>query len=292
MGPPNEGKLVGGVRLDTSLPYVRIVPAHATIDTVWGLPSLIKMIERSAKAVAKRFPGATLDVGDISRKDGGDINGHHSHESGRDADIGFYAVDAAGKQLHARSFIKFDASLSSPTLPGARFDLARNWLLVQSLLLDSRARVSHIFIAEPLRQSLLGYARSRGVSKALWVRAAVAMMQPTQSLAHDDHMHVRISCPSSMRGSCIELAKNAPSKAKRLAKLRRNKHHVTLRTPDQKAHVGRAAHAHAGSPNRAASAAGGGVTVHAVAQRDAEADADAAEVKDALDEGGAAKITD
>jgi penicillin-insensitive murein endopeptidase len=306
VGHPNEGHLVGGAHLDTSLPYIRVVPSHAAVDARWGLPVFIKMIERGARVVAKRFPGSALDVGDISKKEGGDINGHHSHESGRDADIGFYAVDAKGKQVHAPSFIKFDASLSSPTLPGARFDLARNWLLVQSLLTDPKAHVSHIFIAEPLRQSLLAYARSRGVSRALWVRAAVAMMQPTESLPHDDHIHVRISCPRSMRDTCIELSKNAPSKASRLAKARRPRGHgrVTLKTPRRGQATRPAAHdvRHA-SPNRPASASDRGATAHAAslshranrpapAVYDAEADADAAEVKDALDESGAAKITD
>jgi penicillin-insensitive murein endopeptidase len=251
------------------------------------------MIERSAQRVAKRYPGSALDVGDISRKNGGDMNGHHSHESGRDADLGFYAVDAAGKQVHARSFIKFDGSLSSSNHPGARFDLARNWLFIQSLLTDPAARVSHIFIAEPLRQSLLAYARSRGVSKAMWVRAALAMMQPTESLPHDDHIHVRVSCPRSKHDTCIELSKNAPSKATRVARAKRRSRQVTLRTPMIHASHRRGGHtlkntrAHHNGETRTASAA-----LKTPGVNEPEAEADAIEVKDAIDEIGAVKITD
>ncbi len=209
IGAPNDGHLKGGVHLDLSKPYFRLVPAYESGDVRWGLPSLINMIDRAARAVHKRFPGAVLDVGDLSQKGGGDLLRHHSHESGRDADLGFYVVDAHGKQIHARTFIKFDTSMASPTVPGARYDLARNWAFIQELLTDPVARVSHIFIAEWIRKDLLAYARPR-VSRALYERASLVMMQPHHSLPHDDHIHVRISCPRELHSSCIELAKNAP----------------------------------------------------------------------------------
>jgi penicillin-insensitive murein endopeptidase len=174
------------------------------------------MIDRAARLMARRFPGAVLDVGDISRKGGSDLRRHHSHQTGRDADLGFYAVDARGKQVHAHGFIKFDANLQSPNSPGAKFDLPRNWAFVQDLLTDPTVRVSHIFIAEYLRHELLGFARSR-VSRQLFDRAAVVLMQPHHSLPHDDHFHVRISCPHEAHSSCIELAKNAPHGKARIA---------------------------------------------------------------------------
>ncbi|WP_437934813.1 penicillin-insensitive murein endopeptidase [Sorangium sp. So ce341] len=211
VGHPNEGRLEGGVRLDTSRKDIRVVPAYAHADVRWGLPALVGMIERAARGVAKRFPGAVLEVGDLSRQRGGEVHRHNSHESGRDVDLGFYALDGRGKQVHAPYFLRFNARLASTNLPGARFDLPRNWLLVQHLLTDPRAHVSHIFISDPLRHALLAHAKRIGVSRALLVRAQLAMMQPTGAEPHDDHMHVRISCPSAMRGSCIELAKNAPS---------------------------------------------------------------------------------
>ena len=210
MGHPNEGHLEGGVRLDTKLPYVRVVPAYDSGDVRWGLPALVHMLERAAKTVAKKFPGSVLDVGDLSRRGGGDVLRHHSHESGRDADVGFYAVDAKGKQVHASTFIKFESGLASSSVKGAHLDLARTWAFVQVLLTDPAARTTHVFIAEPLRHELLAYAKAHGASRSLLDRAAVVMMQPTTSLPHDDHMHVRVSCPHGGRSNCIELAKNAP----------------------------------------------------------------------------------
>lgn len=216
IGSPNEGHLRGGAHLDVGKPWFRVVPAYESGDVRWGLPILVNMIDRAARNVHKRFPGAVLDVGDISQKGGGDLLRHHSHESGRDADLGFYALDAKGKQIHARTFIKFDTAMASPTVPGTHYDLARNWAFVQELLTDPAAHVSHVFIAEWIRHELLAYARPR-VSHAFWERAATVMMQPHHSLPHDDHIHVRISCPREAHSSCIELAKNAPHGKGRVA---------------------------------------------------------------------------
>jgi penicillin-insensitive murein DD-endopeptidase len=283
VGSPNDGHLKGGAHLDVSRPYFRVVPAYGSGDLRWGLPVFVNMIDRAARAVNKRFPGSVLDVGDISQRGGGDVLRHHSHESGRDADLGFYAVDAKNKQIHARTFIKFDTSMASPTVPGARYDLARNWAFVQELLTDPSARVSHIFIAEWIRHEVLAYARPR-VSHALWDRAAIAMMQPHNSLPHDDHFHVRISCPHELHSSCIELASTNPHGRARLAHRGHTGGNHVLRTP---VHL----HPHPG-PGKAPAASA------AVAQdplvlpldpTDAETDVDA---RDLVDESGVVRITD
>lgn len=308
VGHPNEGHLEGGVRLDTKLPYIRVVPGREPSDVRWGLPSLVRMLERAAKSVAKKFPGSALDLGDLSRKGGGEVLRHHSHESGRDADIGFYAVDAKGKQVHAPTFIKFESGLVSSNAPGARFDLPRNWLLVQMLLTDP-ARTSHIFIAEPLRHELLAYAKKRGASRALLDHAAVVMMQPTTSLPHDDHMHVRVSCPRGSHSACIELAKNAPlgQVAKRdahgAARLHGAHHPPTLRagTPKRAPLVGNPephTTARAAPPPRAPTPASSkptwaaALSGAALQAPDEEGAADAAEVKDLIDDVGLFKITE
>jgi penicillin-insensitive murein DD-endopeptidase len=295
IGSPNEGRLEGGVHLDVSKPYFRVVPMYTSGDVRWGLPQMISLLDRAARTVSKRYPGSVLDVGDISQRGGGDVLRHHSHETGRDADIGFYAVDAKGKQLHHHGFIRFDSATESPTIQGARFDLPRNWLLIEQLLTDPGARVGHIFISEPLRQSLIAYARAHGASRALLDRAQIALMQPTDSLPHDDHFHVRISCPGTMRGTCIELAKNLPHGKSRVA----HHAHGPLRTPGKGAvaHNSSAGHTKGGVGTKHPPALAGAAPTDPFADvgteaDDGEADADAAEVKDAVDETGTLRITD
>src|SRR4051812_7179360 len=103
IGAPNHGVLVGGVHLETS-PYVRVVGAYQAGDARWGVRKLVEAIDRAAREVKKRYPDSILGVGHLSRKDGGEIDRHHSHESGRDADLAFFLVDVAGKPVQRERF--------------------------------------------------------------------------------------------------------------------------------------------------------------------------------------------
>jgi penicillin-insensitive murein endopeptidase len=169
------------------------------------------MIDHAARAVRKQFPDAVLSVGHLSRPGGGEIDRHASHESGRDADIGFYVKNQHGKTIYADHFVAFKADGAAPTWPGAQFDDAKNWALIAAIAGDARARVSHIFVASPLRTRLLQYAEKIGAPSAIRARAAELMAQPKGSLPHDDHFHVRIACPPGM-DKCIEqpLARKHP----------------------------------------------------------------------------------
>lgn len=216
IGSPNEGRLEHGAEIRTSA-TLRIVPSHAGTTRRFGLPALVAMLERSAEVVARKHPGAVLSIGDLSQKGGGDVTGHHSHESGRDADIGFYLTDKKGGYLPAR-FHQIGENGRVIGVPGARFDDARNWALVAAWLDDPVARVGHIFVAKHLRTRLLAAAVKAGASESLRNRAALALMQPTHALPHDNHFHVRIACPEGQRGSCVEYALKVREEKRRTAK--------------------------------------------------------------------------
>jgi penicillin-insensitive murein DD-endopeptidase len=208
IGAPNEGRLEHGIEVRTSA-TLRFVPSHAGTSRRFGLPALVTMLERSSERVAKKFPGAVLSLGDLSAKKGGDVTGHHSHESGRDADVGFYLTDKKGNYAPSRLFVigPDGRAKDAPSSHGpVRFDDARNWAMVASWLEDPLARVSHIFVAKPIRTRLLAAAARAGASPALRNRAALVLMQPRHVLPHDNHFHVRIGCPDDQRGSCVEYA--------------------------------------------------------------------------------------
>ena len=216
VGSPTAGRLPGGVRLEES-PALRISPAYANGDVRYALGSLVGALDRAARGVRRAFPGSVLLVGHLSRAGGGELERHASHESGRDVDIGFYVKSLTGKPLLAPHFVPFRGDGTAPTWPGAVFDDARNWLLVSQLVSDPAVRVTHVFVATPLRARLLAYAAKIGVPYTTRVKAAFAMVQPRGALPHDDHFHVRIGCPPAMV-SCIEvpaagdrIARRAPS---------------------------------------------------------------------------------
>jgi penicillin-insensitive murein endopeptidase len=205
VGSPTDGHLIDGAYLHDA-PYIRRFPVYAGTDARWGLDSLVGLIERAARAVRKKFPDAVLSVGQLSRKGGGDIDRHASHESGRDVDIGFYIKNTANKPIYGDHLVSFLPDGTAPSWPGARFDDARNWALVASLVGDGRAHITHIFVATPIRARLLEYAAKIGAPHDLRVRASQLMAQPRGSLPHDDHFHVRIACPAGMK-KCVELPK-------------------------------------------------------------------------------------
>jgi penicillin-insensitive murein endopeptidase len=211
VGSPTAGHLVGGMHLDETS-YIRIEPADAEGDVRWGLEPLVTMLDRAARDVRRQFPGAVTSVGHLSRQGGGDIDRHRSHESGRDADVGFFARSAEGRQLLAAHFVAFRADGTAPTWPGAYFDDAKNWALLAALLRDPDAQVTHVFVAAPLRARLLAYAERLGAPASLRVHAAEVMQQPHGALPHDDHFHVRIACPTQMAG-CVENPAPRPRKS-------------------------------------------------------------------------------
>ncbi|MDB4936755.1 MAG: hypothetical protein JWP87_3727 [Labilithrix sp.] len=202
VGSPTDGHLIGGAHL-ASAPYLRIYPVYASSDVRWGVEPLVGLVDRAAKAVHKQFPDAILSVGHLSRAGGGELDRHASHESGRDADIGFYVKNAAGKPILGDHMVAFVGDGTAPSWPGAHFDDARNWALVSAIVGDGHAKVTHIFVATPIRERLLAYATKIGASPAIRNKAAEVLAQPRGSLPHDDHFHVRIACPSGME-KCIE----------------------------------------------------------------------------------------
>jgi len=234
VGSPTAGHLVGAAHLGDA-PYLRVVPTYQAGDVRWGLGALVGMIDRAARRVRHQYPDAVLSIGHLSRQGGGNLDRHASHESGRDADLAFYAKNGQGQLVFADHFVPFRGDGTAATWPGAVFDDAKNWALVAALLDDPATHVSHIFVAAPLRARLLAYADHVGAPAALKMRAAITMVQPHGSLPHDDHFHVRISCPAGMTG-CIE----NPA-VSRVARRPHTAHAPAPRTPPPAAHATAAA---------------------------------------------------
>lgn len=206
IGSPNDGRQEGAARLTPSSSVLLKGDARP-----WGTPELVRLIKLVAAEVRSTGSGAML-VGDLSLPDGGPIDKHNSHQSGRDVDIGFYVTNSKGRPYQARDFLPFGADGRSLSLDWARFDDARNWQLVRSLLKTRPGLppVQVIFVSGPLRQRLLAYGRRHGAPQRVLERASTVLMSPHDAPTHNDHFHVRVSCPERMRGSCLEFATAEP----------------------------------------------------------------------------------
>jgi penicillin-insensitive murein endopeptidase len=190
-------------------------PRHSN----WGTEELVGVVARAARAVARELPGGVAPVGDLSRRGGGASVEHRSHQNGRDVDVFFYSLDAAGRPARpGEAMIHYGTQgqavrwspakgLAPPAsaVPAHRFDAPRNWAFVRALLTDEEAEVQWIFIDRPLAALLLKAASEAGEDPALVARASVLMRAPTDSEPHDDHMHVRLYCdPADRSLGCVD----------------------------------------------------------------------------------------
>jgi penicillin-insensitive murein endopeptidase len=179
----------------------------------YATAEVVGALVRAARAVDRDLPGGTVAIGDLSRRAGGASVEHKSHQSGRDADIFFYAADVEGRPARpGEAMLHFgesgQATRWSPArgtappsapVPALRFDAARNWAFVRALLTDPDVEVQWIFIQRALASSLLAAATSAGEDPAVVARAAFIMHEPTDSEPHDDHAHVRFYCAPADR---------------------------------------------------------------------------------------------
>lgn len=201
IGHPNEGYQLRAKRLTSSRElHVR----KSSRERVYGYPSLVLMLHRSARDVAKAAAGSILLIGDLSSRDGGPLSGHHSHQTGRDADVGFYVTNLQDRPIPSKEFAAFDGDGKAKDGAGVRFDDRRNWLLVESWVKDRRAGLAHVFVSDPLRARLLRFAREHPRYAPFADKAAALLEQPENGEPHDDHFHVRISCPENM----VEICRN------------------------------------------------------------------------------------
>jgi len=202
VGLPFRGRLQSGVLLRES-PYVRYTTEYRAAGNFYGTWELVQLVERVAYRVHQRLPGARLSVGELSRRTGGRLAGHASHQNGRDVDLSFYMTDAGGRTFDPFGFARFRADgVGRPPNAGLRFDDARNWEMVAKLVTDGDARVQFAFVSAAIRERLLREGSRRGASAVVLDRAARAMVPPAAGHVHDNHFHVRIYCAPANRPSC------------------------------------------------------------------------------------------
>lgn len=135
IGTPTRGFLFGGVELPES-EAIKHEGGYA-----FGTELVVRSIERAVREVRRCFPNTpTLRVGDISRDKGGWLKPHRSHQSGLDADLGYYY------RIQVGWYEKATAS---------NLDLPRTWALVRAFV--EGGNVDTIFIDLTVQRILKTY---------------------------------------------------------------------------------------------------------------------------------------
>ncbi len=167
VGFADQGRLINAVRMPD-------VGAKETVDA----------LTTAFRAVQEKFPGsAPARLSHIGAEEGGYLRPHRSHQTGRDADIGFfYKSDAI-----PRPGVRRDRSM----------DLPRNWALLRALITLTDVQV--ILVDRSIQRVLRDYALAAGEDRE-WIdrifrRDRTALVQHAHR--HRDHFHVRFYAPRS-----------------------------------------------------------------------------------------------
>jgi LysM repeat protein len=129
-----------GVQLEPGEGYNVRRPANA-----WGRAYAVAGIAAAVARYREREPDAPLvQIGDISRQNGGPLRAHLSHQDGRDVDIGYVFHQAAEGERR-------------------KLDIPRSWALLRSFVDDPNVAV--IFVDYRLQKRLYEHAKASGVEQ-------------------------------------------------------------------------------------------------------------------------------
>ena len=194
IGKPHRGVLTEGTELPKKgTGFVRYRP-HG--KAYWGNPRLVEGLKKATRRLQERMPGPPLVVGDLSGRHGGRIPRHRSHRTGRDVDLLWFITTPSGVPLRNPGFIHMQSDGLARTKSGnyVLLDVARQWLLLKALLTLPDIHVQFLFMSRAIEARLVNYALARGEDPELVWHAQTVMLQPGDSTAHSDHIHLRIAC--------------------------------------------------------------------------------------------------
>lgn len=182
VGKPTEGTLVGAVHLGKGKGYRLRFPRNA-----FGLPRMVTTLRACAGQVAERFPGtADVLIGDLSKPAGGRFPPHQSHQSGRDADVGYYL---AGNKQNVTMHRVWPHDL----------DYAKNWEMLRCLI--DKEQVVRVFMDTAIQKAFGAWLVEQGIASKAHLERLFEFASPIPEAAlirhapkHDTHIHVRIAC--------------------------------------------------------------------------------------------------
>lgn len=156
----------------------------------YGTPEMIATIKAGVKELQDRYPNSPkLIIGDLSKRYGGHFPPHLSHQSGRDADIGYFIKGPYAHRLNGLTVVN-----------RRTIDVERTWAFLSGML--KTGLIESAFIDYQLQKSLYRHAKSEGVwsleeldklfSFPHWKGGVISHLK-----GHSDHMHVRFRAPLS-----------------------------------------------------------------------------------------------
>ena len=202
-GDPFHGWLTDGEPFPEG-PHHRLQHHVEKSRTYFGTAELVDGLLRAAAAVAAKHPGRKpLTVGNLSRRNGGDIEESHTHNSGRDVDLLFFMSKLDGTPTRTRNH-RFGPDGKSRRSPKRyRIDRDANWALIEALMTDQAMGLQWLILEPHLEVLFLTHAKAQGVETEQLRRYADAMTLPPYAGPHENHLHMRTQCaPAHWEDRC------------------------------------------------------------------------------------------
>jgi LysM repeat protein len=171
--------LVNGVQMPQGEHWSVRDPGHA-----WGTQETVDALVHCIERVNKGYPGAPpLHIGHLSAKSGGHLSPHKSHQSGRDADIGYYYKSGVHPFIRATE---------------DNLDLPRTWALIKIAIKETT--VEMILVDRSVQRLLADYAAQNGeepafLDEVFQIRGKNARAVIRHIKGHDNHIHFRFHNP-------------------------------------------------------------------------------------------------
>ena len=182
VGKPNKGKIVNSLALPENKKLYTIRKPDESFGSSHALYNLQLAVAQWRQATG--YSGS-LPIGAISKKGGGRLRPHSSHQSGRDVDVRLPLKNAGGSSDNVND-VDWDAT----------------WGLILALV--ATGEVEYIFLTTDRQKYLLKAAKRAGASKDLIDRI---LQYPETSgnkngivrnqKGHTAHFHVRFACAAN-----------------------------------------------------------------------------------------------
>lgn len=165
----------------------------------FGTRTTVEYTKRAIRETIEAHPNVhELAIGDLSAEHGGPVSDHHSHQSGRDVDLGLY-------------YKRAPAGYPDVFIDGteANLDLPAMWTLISKLAATARqdGGVLVIYLDYEVQGVIYRWAKRKRISDAKLERifqyphgrdAAAGIVRHYRNHAH--HLHVRYQCAKADRG--------------------------------------------------------------------------------------------
>lgn len=182
IGTYTNGCLIGAATLPIDGTGYQVM--RLSRHRIYGHPNLISFIQNLGEYVATQH-GSNLLIGDLGQLHGGRTpSGHRSHQNGLDVDIWFTLSTASTLTEKERETLSATSMLSSTDKIALK-----EWTSAHEQVLKTAASMSdveRIFVNPVIKRELCKHAPP---SNREWLRK----IRPWWK--HDDHFHVRLSCP-------------------------------------------------------------------------------------------------